>query len=175
MTHQPDQPPHTDCLALEQAFQDRFIAARLPQWLQAACAKPMPGLTEALRQSLTLRQQLSDVLGRLEGIDRFSTRRLEQALAAHCKQTFDVHRWSFVAGHRQPVINTQPVGIHLTEVVYGDRPLLEAALRNFTVDEAAADGQPRGNRLTSARQGTVKPPSALAFANLCRRLDLGGH
>ncbi|MBA6114628.1 MULTISPECIES: NEL-type E3 ubiquitin ligase domain-containing protein [Pseudomonas] len=175
MTHQPDQPPHTDCLALEQAFQDRFIAARLPQWLQAACAKPMPGLTEALRQSLTLRQQLSDVLGRLEGIDSFSTRRLEQALAAHCKQTFDVHRWSFVAGHRQPVINTQPVGIHLTEVVYGDRPLLEAALRNFTVDEAAADGQPRGNRLTSARQGTVKPPSALAFANLCRRLDLGGQ
>ncbi|MGH8463119.1 MAG: dermonecrotic toxin domain-containing protein, partial [Pseudomonas sp.] len=93
----------------------------------------------------------------------------------HVIETFNVQRWMFIAGHREPVINAQPVGAHLTQVVYADVPLLEAALRNFTAEEATAQGQPRGNRLTSARQGRVKPPSAVEFAGICRTLDLGGQ
>lgn len=173
MNYQTDQQP--DGLDLEQAFQDQLIAARLPQWLRAARAEHLPDLSEALRQSLVLRQQLSAVLARLEGIDSFAKGRLEQALEGPDGEPFNVHLWSFIAGHREPVINAQPVGVHLTELVYDDMPLLEAALRNFTKDQAEEGGQPRGNRLTSARSGAVKPPSAVAFAKLCRSLDLGGQ
>lgn len=160
---------------LEQAFQDHFIAGRLPKWLRSATPDHMAKLGPALRRSLQLRHQVSAVLARIEGIDSFALEHLEQALEEHCNETFNVRQWTFIAGHREPVINSQPVGAHLTEVVYTDMPLLEAALRNFTAEEAQKEGQPRGNRLTSARQGRIKPPSPIEFANLCRTLDLGGQ
>lgn len=55
------------------------------------------------------------------------------------------------------MINSQPVGAHLTTVVYEEKPLLEVALRNFTDAQAQEGGQPRGNRLLLPRHGTVKP------------------
>jgi hypothetical protein len=158
-----------------QAFQDRFIAGRLPPWLRQASPEHITALAEALRRSLKIGQQLGALLVRIEGIDSFARTRLEQALEEVCDDTFNVRQWSFIAGRREPVINSQPVGAHLTEVVYADMPLLEAALRNFTEEQAEPGGQPRGNRLTSARQGSIKPPSAVEFAGLCRRLDLGGQ
>jgi len=173
MIIEPD--PQPDALALEQAFQDQLIAARLPPWLRATPVEHLPALAQALRQSLVSRQQLSAVLARLEGIQGFSSSRLEKALEGPDGEPFDVHLWSFIAGRREPVINAEPVGVHLTELVYDDMPLLEAALRNFAKDEAEAGGQPRGNRLTSARKGNIEPPSAVAFARLCRSLDLGGQ
>ncbi|MFJ4430111.1 NEL-type E3 ubiquitin ligase domain-containing protein [Pseudomonas sp. NPDC089395] len=160
---------------LEQAFQDRFISGRLPPWLRQASAQHLSSMAEALHQSLSIRHQLSAVLARIEGVESFAHTRLEQALEARCDATFNVRQWSFIAGRREPVINSQPVGAHLTEVVYADMPLLEAALRNFTPEQTEPGGQPRGNRLTSARQGAIKPPSALDFASLCRQLDLGGQ
>nr|WP_314478333.1 NEL-type E3 ubiquitin ligase domain-containing protein [uncultured Pseudomonas sp.] len=157
----------------QQAFQDHFIQARLPHWLTAAHPEQLRGLAEALRRSVGLRHQVSALLERIEGIDTFALARLESALQARYHEQFRVRRWSFIAGSRQLVINSQPVGAHLTELVYSDMPLLEAALRNFTAEQASAAGQPRGNRLTSARQGFVTAPSAIEFAQLCRQLDLG--
>ncbi|MBH3428125.1 NEL-type E3 ubiquitin ligase domain-containing protein [Pseudomonas alkylphenolica] len=168
-------PATQDTLDLEQSFQDHFIAGRLPTWLRSATPEHMAKLGPALRQSLQIRQRIHTVLERIEGIDGFALGRLEQALEQHLNETFNVQRWTFIAGHREPVINAQPVGAHLTEVVYADVPLLEAALRNFTAEEATAQGQPRGNRLSSSRLGQVKPPSAVEFAGICRTLDLGGQ
>lgn len=158
-----------------QAFHDRFIEGRLPAWLKAASPEQLPGLCQALQRSLGLRHQLSATLAGIEGIERFAQQRLEAALQARFQQPFAVNRWKFITGSRQPVINIQPVGAHLTEVVYTDMPLLEAALRNFTAEQASEAGQPRGNRLTSARQGGIKPPSAIEFAQLCRSLDIGAQ
>lgn len=163
-------PPRTD-----EAFQDDIIGKCLPVWLRAASVEQVTALGEAMSLSLYFHQQVSAVLARIERIDRFALPALQDALQARFGAAFDVPRWTFRVGHREPIINAQPVGAHLTEVVYGQMPLLEAALRNFTLAEAEPGGQPRGNRLLNAREGRVRPPSAIEFAALCRELDVGGR
>jgi len=162
-------------LAVEDAVQDQIISQRLPQWLRAASVDEVTAVGEALRLSLYFRQRVSEELARIQRLDQFALPLLEKALEAHLGAPVDAHRWTFRVGHREPVINAQPVGYHLTEVVYTETSRIEAALRNFTAEQTTEGGQPRGNRVMSARQGTIKPPSALAFAALCRELDLGGQ
>ncbi|WP_422420168.1 NEL-type E3 ubiquitin ligase domain-containing protein [Pseudomonas sp. GZD-222] len=174
-TDHPQQPTVLDPLFIEQAYQDSFIGKRLPLWLRSASADQLFVLGYALRRSLAIRQQLSKALARIQGIDSFAVSALELALKEHYHDEYSVRSWRFIAGHREPVINQQPVGAHLTEVVYEEMPLIEAALRNFTAAESEAGGQPRGNRLLSSRAGEVTPPTAIEFARLCRDVDLGGQ
>ncbi|MEG0858311.1 MAG: NEL-type E3 ubiquitin ligase domain-containing protein [Pseudomonas sp.] len=164
-----------DTLAVEQIYQDSFIGKRLPPWLRSASADQLFVLGHALRRSLVIRQRLSKALARIEGIDSFAICALERALKERYQDDYSVRRWRFIAGHREPVINQQPVGAHLNEVVYEEMPLIEAALRNFTAAESEAGGQPRGNRLLSSRAGEVTPPTAIEFARLCRDVDVGGQ
>ncbi|WP_342625278.1 NEL-type E3 ubiquitin ligase domain-containing protein [Pseudomonas alkylphenolica] len=164
-----------DTLATEQTYQDSIIGKRLPAWLRLASAEQLSALGDAMRHSLVVRQRLSKALARIQGIDSFAVAALEKALKERFADEYNVGRWKFITGHREPVINPQPVGVHLTEVVYEEIPLVEAALRNFTADEAKSGGQPKGNRLSNARAGNIKPPSAIEFARLCRDTDLGGQ
>jgi hypothetical protein len=161
-------------MALERAFQDELIAKRLPTWLRSASHEQVSTLADALKLSQYFRDRVNATLAGIQGIDVFAKARLDQALGAQQGQAFNSQRWSFLAGYREPVINSQPVGAHLTEVVYREMPLLEAALRNFPAEEAVAGGQPRGNRLMNARVGLSKPLSAAQFATLIRSLDLAG-
>ncbi|ANY86785.1 MULTISPECIES: dermonecrotic toxin domain-containing protein [Pseudomonas] len=163
----------TALLRAERAFQDGFIAERLPQWMKSATPQQLRLLGEAMGKSIALRSDLKRVLARIEALDDFIKSKLQAALRTRYSAQFNLHQWSFIGGHPEPVINTQPVGVHLTKLQYDKRSLLEAAVRNFTVEQTKADGQPRGNRLTSARQGGIKAPSATEFATLCRELDLG--
>ncbi|WP_230392680.1 dermonecrotic toxin domain-containing protein [Pseudomonas guariconensis] len=163
----------TVLLQAERAFQDGFIVERLPQWMKSATPQQVSRLGEAMSESIALRSGLKRVLGRIDALDDFIKSKLQTVLRMRYSAQFNLHQWSFVAGHPEPVINTQPVGAHLTKLQYDKRSLLEAAVRNFTAGQTKADGQPRGNRLTSARQGMIKAPSATEFAKLCRDLDLG--
>lgn len=174
-THQPAQTSAPDPLLVEQAYQDSFIGKRLAHWFRSANAEQLVVLGDALRCSLVTRQRLSKALAAIQGVDSFAISVLEQALKARYHDDYSVRRWKFIAGRREPVINQQPVGAHLTEVVYQDMPLIEAALRNFTADESVAGGQPRGNRLLNSRAGRVRPPTAIEFARLCRDIDVGGQ
>ncbi|UBM27336.1 hypothetical protein K8374_10435 [Pseudomonas sp. p1(2021b)] len=160
---------------LGQAVQDRLIAQNLPGWVRQANVRQLGALGLALGESLELRHQVDALLKRIEPLDRFVASRLETALQQRYQATFDVRRWRFLRGIAQPVINAQPVGAHLNEWHYKDIPLLEAALRNFTLDETRPGTQAPGNRLTHPRAGKVKPPSASEFAGLCRELDLGAE
>lgn len=162
-------------LAMERAFQDSFIAKRLPAWLRSANPDQLTALGTALRQSLITRHHLSERLARIQSIDSFAITTLEAALKERFGDEYDVRRWTLIVGEREPIINQLPVGSHLTEAIYKDVPLIEAVLRNFTLAETEANGQPRGNRLTSARQGTIRPPTAIEFARFCREIDVGGQ
>ncbi|MFK0310957.1 NEL-type E3 ubiquitin ligase domain-containing protein [Pseudomonas sp. NPDC090233] len=164
---------HQKLRLASEAFQDGIIAERLPQWLRKVPVAQMPALSHALAKNLEFRLHLAALLARIEGIEDFVTRALEDALAQRYGLSGNVRRVKFLDGHREPVINGQPVGAHLTEVVYTEKPLLDVVLRNFTADEARPGGQPAGNRLLLPRQGSVKPPTAIEFAQLCRTLDLG--
>ncbi|MDR2306977.1 MAG: leucine-rich repeat domain-containing protein [Paucimonas sp.] len=162
-------------LASEQRYQDHLITRRLPAWLRQAGTAQLAQLGSALRQALQARRRLQRVLAQVQPLAGFARTTLEGELQARLGSTFSLPQWRFIQGHREPVINAQPVGYHLTEVVYGDIPMLEAALRNFTAQQALSGGQPKGNRLTSATQGSLRPPSAVEFAQLCREIDLGGR
>ncbi len=165
--------PLSSAQAAIDAFQDSIIGKRLPPWLRQATADQPPEISKALANSLRCREQVSAVLRRIEGIDRFVASGLEKALAERYGLGLDPRSLRFLEGHREPVINSQPVGAHLTKVVYEEKPLLEVALRNFTAEQAQAGGQPRGNRLLVSRQGTAIPPTSIELAALCRELDLG--
>ena len=157
------------------AFQDSIIGKRLPAWLLKVPVDQMNVLGEALSKSLEFRQQLARMLARIDNIDDFVASALQTALDERHAPGYNVRRLRFLQGRREPVINAQPVGSHLTKVVYEDKPLLEVAMRNFTAEQAQADGQPRGNRLLISRQGLRPAPTAIEFAALCRELDLGEH
>lgn len=174
-TDTPAVPERSPAAEAACAFQDHLIAARLPSWLRAATPAHMQRLGTALRRSLETRRSLERLLQRIQPIDSFTTQALETALRKHSGDDYQVNRWSMLVGNRQLVINQLPVGAHLTEVVYQEIPLLEAALRNFTAEEAKPDGQPKGNRLMNARSGRTRPLTAVEFAKLCRDTDLGGQ
>lgn len=163
-----------DLIAVEQACQDHAIGKRLPAWLRSATAEQLAILRRVMHASLQLRQEVAKLLQRIEPIDAFVRARLQSALQAQLSSQPEIDRWRFVTGYRVPVINSVPVGWHLTEVEYRQVPLLEAALSNFTADEAQPGGQPKGNCLLH-EQGSAVALSATEFARLCRKLDLGGQ
>ncbi|MFJ4156922.1 NEL-type E3 ubiquitin ligase domain-containing protein [Pseudomonas sp. NPDC089752] len=170
----PSDPLRDDAFRLaSEAFQDDIIGKRLPPWLRKASVEQLPALGQALAKSLECRHQLTHLLARIDSIDDFVASAMEAALAERYGMAVNLRRLSFLQGRREPIINSEPVGAHLTEVVYEETPLLEVTLRNFSVDEAAPGGQPAGNRLLVPRLGTARPPTAIEFAALCRELDLG--
>jgi len=169
----PDEHRYQQLRRASEAFQDGIIGERLPSWLRKAPVEQLPALAEALAKSLKFRQQLGALEARIENIDDFVASAMEDALAQRHGVSYNLRRLTFLQGRREPVINAQPVGAHLTRVVYEEKPLLEVVLRNFTSEQATAGGQPVGNRLLVPRQGQAKPPTAIEFAALCREVDLG--
>lgn len=155
------------------AFQDAIISRQLPHWLRQVPADQLPAVGEALAKSLECRERVNTLLERIEGIDSFVASGLEKALDEHYGLALNTRSLKFLQGRREPVINSQPVGAHLTEVVYEVEPLLEVVMRNFTAEQAQAGGQPRGNRLLVPRKVTSAAPTAIELAALCRALDLG--
>ncbi|MFF7860275.1 NEL-type E3 ubiquitin ligase domain-containing protein [Pseudomonas monteilii] len=168
-----DTTPPSSAQAAIDAFQDSIISQRLPLWLRQTPPGQLPEVSKALANSLRSREQANALLRGIEGIDSFVATGLEKALDARYGLGGNARTLKFLEGRREPVINSQPVGAHLTELVYEEKPLLEVALRNFTAEQAQAGGQPRGNRLLVPRQGRLAPPTCIELAALCRELDLG--
>jgi len=187
---------------MAQAYQDGVIAKRLPTWLRDASDDRLVILGDAMRLSLYFQQRVRTVLARIRPIDEFAVAKLEHALASRYAGHYPVRQWHFRRGHWEPVINSQPVGVHLSEARYRNEPLLEAALRNFTANEAKAtqrptdtglwsrvevalgnlfsgetkeDFQASGNSLVNPHGQHEDRPSAIEFAALCRELDVGGQ
>lgn len=164
----------------EQAYQDWLIAERMPHWPRAASVEQVRKLGDAITLSLYFNQRVSETLSAIQDIAAFTRPLLQQALDLAVGDSVGlagvVQRW----GYREPVVSSQPIGYPVTRAVYTQRSLLEAALRNFTLDEATPGGQLVGNRLervgasAERAQKEQKPlPTSVDFALLCRRLDLG--
>ena len=158
---------------LEQAEQDAIIAKRLPGWMRPGNPEHMRVLCQALRGSLDCRYRLQALLQQIVPIDRFATPLLKQALQARygLKQDLD-HLW-MRAAFEKPLSTYAPIRVPLTERVYYQIPLLEAALHGFTAAEAKAGGQAPDCGLYEADGMPLEAPSAMAFASLVRELDLG--
>ncbi|MGE7989619.1 NEL-type E3 ubiquitin ligase domain-containing protein [Pseudomonas sp. NPDC089554] len=160
---------------LSQSYQDHLIGQLLPAWLRQASPAQLSALQDAMTLSLYFRQRVSEILQRLEGIDRFAELLLVEALHALTGVPLDVRQSHFRQGRREPVVVSQPIGYPVTELVYGQVPLLEAALRNFDAEQASEGGQYPLNAVLDAQGQPLSWLSASQFANCCRTLDLGAR
>ncbi|PVZ43663.1 NEL-type E3 ubiquitin ligase domain-containing protein [Pseudomonas sp. CC120222-01a] len=158
---------------LEQAEQDRIIAARLPGWMLAASAGHAAVLREALNGSLDCRYRLAALLRRIEGVEQFTAPILQKALRERCNIAQELGQLWFRAAFERPLSTYAPIRVPLSEKVYYQIPLLEAALRNFTQDETQARGQAPGNGIFDNAGARLDLLSATRFAALVRELDLG--
>lgn len=162
-------------LAMEQAYQDKLIAKRLPGWLGRLDSVQLDAVSQALKASLLYRQQLATRLAGLQPVDAFVKRALNQALTGRYERDVDIdllylRRWYYYftekptwATGRWPQMDRD----------YTDTPLYQAALNNFTAQEAAGEGEPRRNGLFDVLGKELGQRSAADFAGLCRKLDLG--
>ncbi|MCP8633263.1 NEL-type E3 ubiquitin ligase domain-containing protein [Pseudomonas mosselii] len=166
-----------DTLAMEQAYQDQLIARRLPPWLSGLNPAQFAVLGEALKTSLRCRQGLSMALTRIQAIDQFARPLLQQALGDRHGVVQPVDDLSFrrqyfhFANEPGLIAGRYPLqGSSNYEI-----PLLEAALCNFTAQEAGANGQPRHSAVVDEAGQVLSGVDAKGFASLCRTLDLGAQ
>lgn len=158
---------------LEQAEQDRIIAARLPGWMLAVSAGHVAVLREALKGSLDCRYRLAALLQRIDGVEQFTAPILQKALRDRCNIRDELGQLWFRAAYERPLSTYAPIRVPLSEKVYYQIPLLEAALRNFTQNESEAGGQAPGNGLFDDAGASLEQLDATRFAALVRELDLG--
>lgn len=164
-------PGHDKSIA--EQFQDRLIGNALPAWLRSATPEQIEVLRHAMAASLQSRERCAELMGKVQGIEAFCRPLLRQALKDELGG-LDDERIAFRTGRKEPVVTSQPIGWPVTQAVYANISLLEAALRNFTSDEAQGQ-QLAGNRLVDTVADQAGLPSASRFAGLCRSLDLGGQ
>ncbi len=162
-----------------QALTTSFIQDTLPQWFIQAT----PAMRDALRQDMTLaqaaRENLSQVLQRIQDLPSFARPLLTQALDAEFGPGLDVDRDRFFHARFQRDWLTGRASPQASST----RSLLAAALQNFEAVEATdADRESTSAILggasdTSAGPESVHPLSVSPgrFIELCRRLDLGGQ
>lgn len=178
-------------LALEQGFQDGLIARALPAWMRklgAADAKhgdpaAQPGLSaqqlaallEAFKTSLYCKQHLGVVLRRIQGIEQYCRPLLQRALREHLSVTADSS--TLYLRHHYFSLSPRPewAAGHVPQQQQNDFdiPLLNAALANFTQDEARGNGLPRKDCIVTSDGSEFAGMTAVAFAGCCRKLDLG--
>ncbi|WP_194788501.1 NEL-type E3 ubiquitin ligase domain-containing protein [Pseudomonas sp. UFMG81] len=164
-------PAHEKTIA--EHFQDQLIGNALPAWLRTATPEQIDLLRAAMVASLQARERCAALMARLRGVEAFTQPLLRQALMDQLGG-LDDRTSSFRVGRKEPVVTSQPIGWPVTQAVYSNVSLLEAALRNFTQDEAQGR-QLAGNRLVDSAGRPGDLPSAQRFAGFCRTLDLGGQ
>lgn len=69
-------------LAAERAYQDGFIAERLPLWMKSATPQQRARFADAMDESVVLRSHLKHVLGRIEALDGF----IKSSCRLHCER-----------------------------------------------------------------------------------------
>ncbi|SPO54522.1 conserved protein of unknown function [Pseudomonas sp. JV551A1] len=190
MTIPTQHDPAIDTLAAEQSYQDSLIVNRMPLWMRRLkIALPTDqnipahgffqsehdALCDALKASLECRQWLKKTMARIEQVDTFTLRMLDQAM----RDTFGIDQASGLALRKWYTYFDPAPGISwgrypLQQKGHYDVPLHDAALENFTEGEGKTD-QHKDNCIVDGRERTIKAVSAPAFARMCRTLDLGAQ
>lgn len=162
-----------------QAFTAAFIQNTLPQWFIQAT----PAMRDALRQDMTraqsARENLSQILQRIQDVPTFGRPLLTQALDAEFGPGLNVDLDHFFhARFERDRLTGRAVPQGSST-----RSLLAAALQNFEETEVGEAGREsssaivRGNPDDSTAHASADPLDVPPgrFIELCRRLDLGGQ
>ncbi|MDO7903752.1 NEL-type E3 ubiquitin ligase domain-containing protein [Pseudomonas sp. K1(2024)] len=157
------------------AHQDWIIGRRLPNWLATASIEQVQALQDALSLSLYFHERARALLAGLRAPDAYAAPLLSAALEQQMGRAVELDALRFRVGTREPVLTSQPIGYPVTKAVYREISLLEAALRNFSAEQAEEGGQLEGNRLLRPDDEQAVLPTAAQFAQLCREVDVGGQ
>ncbi|MHC8345338.1 NEL-type E3 ubiquitin ligase domain-containing protein [Pseudomonas sp. RT6P73] len=147
----------------------------LPAWLTDATPEKIVAFAAAMRELQACQLKVQPTLDRLKPLHEFCRVELTEELTQKYNVVFDVEQDrvelpGFDCGCPG---STEPDDVARQKVI-ARRSLLEAAMHNFTEDEAEDDGLPAGGvvRVTST-PGGVPRLTPMAFAKVCRDLDLG--
>lgn len=146
----------------------------LPAWYTDAPASQRLALTASQALNLRSLKALDTILDRVGSVESFAVPLLEQALLTELGTACDVKR---------NVITVNTLNPFTQEIERSDtQTLLQAALHNFEAGQAEAGGIPWGSHLWNYKSAHSSDPAPVrlpiepvAFASLCRRLDIGGR
>jgi Leucine-rich repeat (LRR) protein len=147
----------------------------LPDWLIKASPTTLAALDKTVRESQACQAKVDASLQKLQPLKTFCTSELTSALAGKWPVTFDVEKdFLELPGADCGCSDTQPRSAGVASIPPATHSLVEAAMQNFTEEEAAADGFPAGShvRVASSPSGVAGLTPA-TFATYCRALNLG--
>jgi len=146
----------------------------LPAWYTHAPASQRLALTASQSLNLQSLKALHTILDRVGSVETFAVPLLEQALLTELGTVCDVKRNVITVNTLNPF--TQEIERS------GTQTLLQAALHNFEAAQAEEGGIPWGSHLWNYKSEHSSDPAPVlipiepvAFASLCRRLDIGGR
>ncbi|QHG64404.2 NEL-type E3 ubiquitin ligase domain-containing protein [Pseudomonas putida] len=149
------------------SLQDQLISKQLPTWLRGATSAQLAALNTSLATQMQAQQAVQQLYASVTSLDDFAGPLLEQQLSDLHQVTVDVRKARI---HFEVVLPGAVAAVlgKPTRQIF-EHSLLQAALHNFTADEAAS--MP-GARLLDPDGAPIALAPA-AFAALCRALDLG--
>src|SRR5471032_1812005 len=152
----------------------RVLQHTLPPWLVSAAASTRQALEAAHASSQQPRERAASLLRRITPLRSFCAERLKALLAAKGHAGLDVERDCLELPNRHFAALTVGRGVRLQTMSMDKHHLLQAAMQNFTLDQAEAGGLPAGAVIRTGAAGqNVSTLSAGAFARYCRELDVG--
>lgn len=134
----------------------RVLQHTLPPWLVSATAQTRQALEAAHASSLQPRERAASLLRRVTPLRSFCAERLNALLAAKGHADLDVERDWLELPKRQFAGLTVGSGLRLRTMSLDKHNLLQAAMQNFTLDQAEAGAaRRRGDSNGRGRPGRV--------------------
>ena len=160
---------------LSSASIDSQVHAYLPPWLLQASSQRLLALSRALQLSQQQKARVTRALAVIQPIDSFAQALLSQALLAHTGTALDPQSSHFFhTRHLSRSSTLLSLPRQGSTAIRSAHTLLQAALQNFSGDEAASNGFAGKAQLHLDRQiALAMTPES--FAGLSRQTDLGGR
>ncbi|NWC95177.1 MULTISPECIES: dermonecrotic toxin domain-containing protein [unclassified Pseudomonas] len=149
------------------------LQQRLPPWLLTAKPELLEQLEKVHELAGLHEPRVNAILQRIKGLDQFCAEELTRGLKVRFGVTLDVkhdHLWL-----PWDVLDaaTTSFAIQTSKVVIETRTLLQAAMQNFSEQEAQGRRFPSGSQVRRDTDTVVPQVSVTAFATYCRSFDLG--
>ncbi|NWC29622.1 hypothetical protein HYE76_24525 [Pseudomonas tolaasii] len=154
----------------------RVLQSTLPHWLLEARRNTLRAIEQTHRDSQQTRERAQQLLGRLQSLDTFCIEQLQAFLIAKGVTGVDVQRDLLELPKRSlSGVGPDLGGALQTTVTVETLSLVQAAMRNFSEDQAEPDGMSAAAVLRSAATGqAIVGMTVAGFVGYCRELDLGG-
>ncbi|MHC8387695.1 NEL-type E3 ubiquitin ligase domain-containing protein [Pseudomonas sp. MDT2-39-1] len=155
----------------------QVLQASIPQWLATADLSVVQALKVAFEQSFVAQGKVTEALKKLKPLDAFCKEQLTGFLKGKWTIDFDVNRDTLdITKKTYTSTGVLPVIGSTDKETTTSRSLLQAAMENFTSEEATSGGIPAESVIRineQAQSGAEITPEK--FAALCRELDLGAR